>query len=295
MIAPSSLRRRAGRATFGALSLFVLLALTLPVGGCGKSAGRELQPGIYRATIDVGEGRRLPFGLDVAQEESGFVLYLVNGEERVRVTEVEAREGRVAARFPGYENGFTATIDDDELEGTLTIVHDDGRRREWPFEARLGETWRFFAELPTDNADLSGRWDVTYTDAAGRRSSAVADFQQRFAQVTGTVIGPTEDQRFLAGEVRDEELRLSRFDGGEALLYSAKLDDQGRLVGEFWSDRGGRQRFVAVRNPDATPDAAVPVTRLRNPGVLHELLALEFEQTLGRLLAETPAVSRGSS
>ncbi len=257
MIAPSSLLRRAGRATFGALSLVVLLALTLQVGGCGKPASRELQPGIYRATIDVGDGRRLPFGLDVAQEESGFVLYLVNGEERVRVTEVDAQEGRVSARFPGSGNGFTATIDGDELEGTLAIVHDDGRRREWPLEARLGETWRFFDELPTDNADLSGRWEVTYTDAKGRTSSAVADFQQRFGQVTGTVIGPAEVQRFLAGEVRDEELRLSRFDGGTALLYSAKLDAEGRLVGEFWSDRGGPQRFVAVRNPDAeTPDVS---------------------------------------
>ena len=233
---------------------FAVFALILPgLTGCAEPTSRELQPGSYRAVIDVGDGRQVPFGLDVAREESGFVLYLVNGDERVRVTEVDAQVGRVSARFPGNENGFTARIEGGVLAGTLTLVHEGGRRREWPFVARLGETWRFHAEPLTDNADVSGRWELTFTDASGRTSSAVADFEQRFGQVTGTVIGPAEEQRFLAGDVRDEELRLSRFDGNAMLLYTASLDAQGRLVGEFWSDRGNLQRFVAVRKEGSDP------------------------------------------
>jgi thiol-disulfide isomerase/thioredoxin len=90
-------------------------------------------------------------------------------------------------------------------------------------------------------------------------------FDQRFEDVTGTVLMPTGDQRFLAGEAHDEELRLSRFDGGAVVLYEAKLGANGELVGETWSDRGGSQRFVATRNPDATIDAAALASRLRNP------------------------------
>jgi hypothetical protein len=51
-----------------------------------------LQPGIYRATLTV-PGGELPFGLDVAREEKGLVLYLVNGEERVRVPAQVANDG----------------------------------------------------------------------------------------------------------------------------------------------------------------------------------------------------------
>jgi hypothetical protein len=67
-----------------------LVALAV-VAGC-ESRSRELQPGSYRAVLEL-PGGELPFGLDIAREESGFVLTLVNGEERVRVTEVTVSEG----------------------------------------------------------------------------------------------------------------------------------------------------------------------------------------------------------
>ena len=106
---------------------------------------------------------------------------------------------------------------------------------------------------------------MTFTDGTGRRTAGVAIFDQSFDDVTGTVQMPTGDQRFLAGEAHDEELRLSRFDGGAVVLYEAKLDARGELVGEAWSDRDGAQRFVATRNPDAAIDAAALTSRLRDP------------------------------
>lgn len=106
---------------------------------------------------------------------------------------------------------------------------------------------------------------MTFTDGAGRRTAGVAMVDQSFDDVTGTVQMPTGDQRFLAGEAHDEELRLSRFDGGAVVLYEAKLDARGELAGETWSDRGGSQHFVATRNPDAAIDAAALASRLRNP------------------------------
>jgi thiol-disulfide isomerase/thioredoxin len=257
---PVHRRLRAGRALLG-----VVLASSLCVAACGKHTSRELQPGSYRAVLELPGGRSLPFGLDVAVEEAGPVLYLINGDERVRVAEVVAQPGKLSARMPGYESTLTATISGGQLSGAVTLVHTDGRTLELPFEARLGETWRFHAEPLSDNADLAGRWDVAFTGGKGERVRAVAEFEQHFEQVTGTVILPADDQRYLAGEVRDEELRLSRFDGGAAVLYEATLDAKGRLVGEAWTDRGGLQRFVATRNADADVDAHAVATRLLNP------------------------------
>ena len=253
----------AGRPPLGALCI-VLIALCSALASCSKPS-KDLQPGSYRATLELPGRKVVPFGLDVAREESGTVLYLVNGDERVRVTEVTAQPGRFTARMPGYENVLNATVAGGELRGELLLVHPDDRQLKLPFSAQLGETWRFFPEPLNDNADLAGRWDVKFTDDAGRTSVGVAQLAQRFADVTGTVIMPADDQRFLAGEVHDEELRLSRFDGGAVVLYEGRLNDQSQLVGEMWSDRGGHQRFVATRNPDASVDAAGIATQLRNP------------------------------
>jgi thiol-disulfide isomerase/thioredoxin len=255
----------AGRLRTCVAPALLLLAAALALAACSKPASRELQPGSYRATIELPGKKTVPFGLDVAQEETGKVLYVLNGAERIRLDEVQGTPGQLQARFPGYETVLTAKVAGDELTGDVALVHAGGKVLKLPFTAQLGETWRFYADALPDNADFAGRWDVTFTDGTGRRTPGVATFDQRFEDVTGTVQMPADDQRFLAGEAHDEDLRLSRFDGGAVVLYEAKLDGQGRLVGETWSDRGGSQRFVATRNPDASIDAAALASQLRNP------------------------------
>jgi glutathione peroxidase-family protein len=243
----------------------LLLAAALALSACAKPASRELQAGSYRATLELPGSRTVPFGLDVAQEETGMVLYVINGDERIRLDEVVVAGDQLQARFPGYETTLSAQVRGGELTGDVTLVHAGGQVLQLPFSAQLGETWRFYPDALPDNADFAGRWDVVFTDGTGRRAHGVALFDQNFDDVTGTVLMPTGDQRFLAGEAHDEELRLSRFDGGAVVLYEAKLDARGELVGETWSDRGGSQRFVATRNPGAAIDAAALASRLRNP------------------------------
>ena len=255
----------AGRQQTYRASGLALVAAALALAACSKPASRELQAGSYRATLELPGSKTVPFGLDVAQEETGKVLYVINGNERIRLDEVTVTPDRLQARFPGYETTLSAKVSGGELTGDVTLIHADGKAPQLPFTAKLGETWRFYPEALPDNADFAGRWDVTFTDGTGRRTAGVAIFDQSFDDVTGTVQMPTGDQRFLAGEVHDEELRLSRFDGGAVVLYEAKLDARGELVGSAWSDRGDAQRFVATRNPDAAIDAAALTSRLRDP------------------------------
>ena len=246
-------------------ALVVLAAFLFATWGCG-SRSHELEPGSYRAVLES-PGGELPFGLDVAREESGLVLYLVNGKERVRVPEVVVEAGKLTARMPGYENALTATISGDELEGEVTLVRAGGQRQTMPLKARRGETWRFIDEPLTDNADFSGRWSVTFTSDKGKTSPGVAEFEQRFGAVTGTILTPTGDYRFLAGDAHGDELQLSRFDGAQAHLFRARLNGRGELEGQHWSGNFGHERFVAVRNPDAELDMSSVATDMKDPAV----------------------------
>jgi thiol-disulfide isomerase/thioredoxin len=261
-MASDSNSRRWRVAQLAAPCAVLLVALAI-VAGCG-SRSRELQPGSYRAVLEL-PGGELPFGLDIASEESGFVLTLVNGEERVRVTEVTVSEGRLTATMPGYENTLTAEIRGKRLQGEVSLLRPGGERQALPFRAEEGQTWRFFAQPATDNADVAGRWAVRFTSDSGQQSAGVAEFAQAFDRVTGTILTPTGDHRFLAGEVRGDELYLSRFDGASAYLYKASIDAEGRLVGEYWSGRTGHQRFSAERNPDAVLDTSPVATGLKDP------------------------------
>jgi thiol-disulfide isomerase/thioredoxin len=246
-------------------ALVVLAGLVAATSGCG-SRSRELEPGNYRAVLES-PGGDLPFGLDVAREESGLVLYLVNGKERVRVPEVVVEAGRLTARMPGYENVLTAAISGDELEGEVTLLRAGGQKQSMPLKAKRGEAWRFVEEPLSDNADFSGRWSVTFTDDKGKTSPGVAEFEQMFGTVTGTILTPAGDYRFLAGDAHGDELQLSRFDGAQAHLFRAKLNGRGELEGQHWSGNFGHERFVAVRNPDVELDMSSVATGLKDPAV----------------------------
>jgi len=241
-----------------------LLAAALAA-GCAPRSG-DLEPGRYRAVLEV-PGGELPFGLDVARENDDVVLYLINGEERVRVPDVAVVDGQLTATMPGFENTLTARVEGRALTGELSLVRPGGERQVLPFQAQRGQTWRFFDEPLSDNADLGGRWAVTFTTDAGKQTPAVAEFSQSFEQVTGTIMTPTGDHRFLAGEVRGDELFLSCFDGAHAYLYRARLGEDGHLVGEFWSGLKWHEQFTARRDPGARLDLSSVETGLKDPGV----------------------------
>jgi peroxiredoxin len=224
-----------------------LLLLTLV--GC-KSRVTEPTVGTYRAVLQL-PGGEAPFGLQLAQEDQRYVIYLMNGGERTRVPNVQVKEGELQAAFPGYENSLRARIQRDSLAGTVTLIKDGGVQQNIPFTATLGQQHRFFTDPQTDNFDVAGRWQLELTNDAGEVTQAVALFEQAHAKVTGTVMTPTGDHRFLEGEVHGDEIWLSTFAGGLAYLYKLKVNASGELQGEYWQGLKSHAKVSARRNADA--------------------------------------------
>jgi peroxiredoxin len=106
----------------------------------------------------------------------------------------------------------------------------------------------------------------------------VAELQQTGAVVTGTVLTPTGDHRFLAGEVRSNEVLLSRFDGGTAFLYKLKLTaKQKELSGHVFYGNWSADAVQAHRDANAAlPDASM-LTHLRNPGARFDFTFPDLE------------------
>lgn len=226
-----------------------LLAALSVTAGCAPES-RDIQPGLYRAVVEL-PGGTVPFGIDVAAEKTGIALYLVNGEDRVRAPSVQAVPGVLTAALPGTGNVLKAGISGDELDGQITLVDASGGKSVLPFSAKRGQDWRFVEEPRNDNADFSGRWSIEFNDDAGTKVPGVAEFAQSFHVVTGAV-RTADGEQPLAGDADDEELSLSFFDGQQVVLYKGKLDEHGELVGERWSTATGHARYTAIRNPDAT-------------------------------------------
>jgi hypothetical protein len=228
-------------------ALLVVLALSA---GCAPKS-RDLQPGLYRAVVEL-PGGEVPFGLDVVREKGGVALYLVNSKDRVHVPSAKAAQGRLTAQFPGTGNLLDAMIAGDDLNGEVTLSGTGSGRKVLPFSATRGRDWRFIEEPRSDNADFAGRWAVAFTDDSGRKVPGLAELTQSFHAVAGIVRTAGWEQQPLAGDANDEELDLSLFDGRQAVLYKGRLNERGQLVGECWSTASGHAHYIATRNPDAT-------------------------------------------
>jgi thiol-disulfide isomerase/thioredoxin len=151
----------------------------------------------------------------------------------------------------------------------------------------LDENYRFYPKAVADNADVAGRWAVTFTDDEGENSKAVAVLEQQHDRVTGTVMTPTGDHRFLEGQVHGDEVQLSTFAGGLAYLYKLKVVN-GELQGEYWQGLKGHEKVAAERNPDA--ELVQIETTLKSPD---EQLAFTFNDVDGHPVSLSDERFRG--
>ena len=234
--------------------------------GCGAQLD-EPSLGKYRATLAL-PGGEAPFGLEIAKENDRFVLYLVNDSERTRVDNVQIAQRELRAVFPGYENTLRARMYRDRLEGDVTLIKAGGKEQVIPFAARLNDRgnagYRFYKDALSDNADLAGTWEVTLTDDKGKATPAVAIVQQQHDRITGTVMTPTGDHRFLDGQVHGDEAQLSTFAGGLAYLYKLKVNKSGELEGDMWQGLASHSKVRAKRNDDASLEGAGLNTQLKD-------------------------------
>ncbi len=237
--------------------------LILGLVACGHSDG-EIEPGVYRAVLQL-PGGDLPFGLDLEHESSGWVGYLLNGSERLKLSEVTVAGPHLQITMPGYLNRLTADARNNGLQGEIVISKPHGKDQHLPLSAQFKQSYRFFPRRSASAVDVSGRWSVTFTDDDGKEEAAVGEFSQSNDVVTGTFLTDTGDHRFLAGQVQGNQLFLSTFDGAHAFLYKAKLSGlDGALEGDFWSGSALHRHWLAKRDAHAALADSYSVTAMRS-------------------------------
>lgn len=214
----------------------------------------------WRVEISLPEAT-LPVGLHIARD--GSAAWFSNGVERVEVGEVSVEGSVYSLRFPAFNNHLELQREGDRLSGTLTLVK-RGYEQTMPVEARPDPGYRFSAD-PQADIDVTGRWEVTFTDAEGGQKPAIGEFDQQGSTLSGTFLTATGDYRYLAGEVDGRTMKLSTFDGAHAYVFTATMDESEVLHGDFWSGTNWHETWTAVRNFDATLPDAYSLTYLK-PG-----------------------------
>ncbi len=209
----------------------------------------EFKTGVWRGLIDM-QGQQLPFNFEVAKDDSGYKVYLLNAEEKLLQDEITVTHDSVKIVMLIFDIELQAKINGNTLSGTYIKNYDP--KNKLPFTATFGEDYRF-VKKGSASTNFTGKYHLTFRNEK-ESYPAVGVIKQEDNIVTGTFLTPTGDYRYLQGNVIENKVWLSTFDGNHAFLFSAFIDGDS-LRGDFYSGKTSHETFSGIKNENAAlPD-----------------------------------------
>lgn len=205
--------------------------------------------GQWRAAVVRNDQKEIVFNFETKYTQGKWTLQIRNGAEKLTVKNLYISKDSVNFEMPVFESSFKSAI---QADGTLKGSWFKGtaqNTQEWAFKAEPGKSYRF---LPADGKSLiniSGRWEVSITRPNGTIRPAIAEFVQKGNYLTGTILTPSGDYRYLEGIVTGKQMFLSVFDGSHAYYFNANIESTTQLInGIFYAGISGQETWSAIKN-----------------------------------------------
>ena len=238
------------------LSFFALITL---FSTC-SSPSSELKPGIWRGVIEL-QGQQLPFNFEVMKSDAGYQVNLINASEKILLDEIRETGDSIVMVLHIFDADLRVKVRENSMEGFFYKNFDKAYKL--PFHATFGDDFTFEKKSDQSTADFSGKYAVQFVTDKNDTIVSVGIFTQKGNYVEGTFLTPTGDYRYLEGNVMNDKLYLSTFDGNHAFLFIASKKEDGSLVGDYWSGRSAHETWTAIKNENATMPSAESLTYLK--------------------------------
>lgn len=257
------------------MRVFLIIIFMALVVSCNRKK-TEPKTGLWRGVIEM-QGQQLPFGFEVQKTNELYQITVLNAEERLSLDEIYISGDSVRIVMHIFDTELRAKIVDGRLKGYFIKNYDPVNKL--PFYATYGDDFRFAYNAQTE-LNFSGTYSLEFQSAT-EKYVAVGIFKQNYATVTGTFLTPTGDYRYLQGEVVDDQLFLSTFDGNHAYVFSAHFEGDS-IKGNYYSGKTGFESWKGIRNEKATLPDSESLTLLK-PG--YEKLEFSFPDVNGNKIS----------
>lgn len=202
----------------------------------------------------------------VGQKGSELQVTFINHTERIIVEKTTRIGDSLLFAMPLFETSFQLKIiNEGELTGVMSKGTSTGPQW-WQVTAKEGAMARIPEATGTEAVNISGRWAMEFKRPDGTWRPAVAEWKQRGNKLTGTIINPSGDYRFLEGEVWGKQLYVTAFDGAHIYAFKATMPNDSTMEnGIFFSGKAPGDAFRARKDEFAQLPELAPVAELK-PG-----------------------------
>lgn len=239
-----------------AISFFIITTTVL--------AQNRLQTGMWRGVLKTSNGTELPFNFEVNDTGNAQQITVINGDERLKVTDVKVDGDSVFIRMPLFNSEFRLAKGKTALSGKW-IKHLADMDAVMAFTASPNTPWRFLVAPKDPQNNITGKWSATFGVGKPGMENLVGVFEQKGTKVTGTFLSTTGDYRYLEGVLSGNKLLLSCFDGGHAFMFAADVNFKNILSnGKFYSGASGLDFWSAIKNDTAKLPDAYSLTSLKH-------------------------------
>jgi thiol-disulfide isomerase/thioredoxin len=243
-----------------------------------------LVEGDWLLEFQLSETSFAPVNLTITKNDSSYDVTFSNASEKIIAKSVVIEDNKISIHDPLFNTWFEGKIiNATKIEGQW---YKNSKENAIPFTAEYGKDARFKKpdNLTLSNNNISGKWEVDFSkNNPDDHYKAIGQFKQVDDYVTGTFMTETGDYRFLEGNMYNNNLYLSCFDGSHLFLFKATLVNE-KLTGVFWSGSHWEEPWVASKNESfelSNPDS---LTYL-NDG--YDKLAFSFPNTNGDTISLT--------
>ncbi len=227
----------------------LLLTFLSAFGFAQETSLPKLKKGRWVANLQLNEKDVLPFEMEVQKNDGNYKFFVVNGDEMIEMKLPKIENDSVHLKFP-YFNSELVFVADGKKSINGYWQNFNKKNYTIPFAAERSKKNARFSETKKKAemlAQVNGKWEVTFGFGSDSEYPAVGIFNQEEEVITGTFLTETGDYRYLAGNVTEDSLYLSCFDGSHAFLFKARKNGSD-LEGTFFSGSHWSSEWKAKPN-----------------------------------------------
>ena len=233
------------------------------------AANTPLPTGWWRATLQRADGHTIDFNVAIQTKNGKLVWFIRNVTEKIAITAIEQKQDSILVQMPLFESEFRLQLVNNHTLRGVWIKGTSSVTQVMPVTFVYNQSQRYPQAQQTQRK-VTGRWGAHFID--GKKTyPAVVEFKQKGNALSGTVLTPTGDYRYLEGAVSNDTINLSTFDGSHAYYFRATIKNDSVITdGEYFSGATSVETWTAWKDEKAiVPDTLSAVYMKRGEDRLH--------------------------
>lgn len=194
--------------------------------------------------MDLGD-KLLPFNAHLSAEGTDPTFTIINGNEKIELQDVQFFNDSIHASFPIFQTALKLRV---EAPGLLSGKWVDPSKSNYsiPLNGEHGKDFRFTSSK--SNISISDRYKVEFDYRSEQPWDAVLELENLNGKLEATFLTETGDYRFLDGNIMNNKVYLSTFDGSHAFYFEADIKSDSLTDGIFKSGNHYQTTWRAESN-----------------------------------------------